>query len=69
MRAGTIMNEKAGMIKFLLQYLLPGFTLIGVAFFAGSVSNPVFGMFGFLCFFTAGVTLIVEGWKRKKPFK
>jgi len=57
-------------MKHLLQYWIPGLLLIGLAFYAGSHRNVVIGMFGFLAFFVIGVTLIVEGNKRKsKPKK
>lgn len=52
------------MMHYLFKYLLPGLGLILLAFFAGSVSQPFLGLLGFLCFFTVGVTLIIEGRKR-----
>ena len=40
--------------------------MILAAFYAGSVKNVVVGMIGFLAFFVAGITLIVEGIKKRK---
>jgi len=54
------------MMKFWIRYVLPGIVMIGLAFFAGSVSNSAIGLFGFLSFFTIGVTLIIEGYKKRK---
>jgi hypothetical protein len=43
-----------------------GIGLIALAFFAGAQKNPTLGLIGFLCFFVTGVTLIVEGIRKKK---
>ncbi len=51
--------------RFWLQSFLPGVLLLLLAFFAGTHSHVVLGMFGFLCFFVMGVTVIVEGWKKR----
>lgn len=53
--------------NYLLKYFLPGLVLIALGFYAGAQKNPTLGLFAFLCFFVMGVTLIVEGWKKKKP--
>ena len=49
-----------------LSHLLLGIFLILLAFFAGAQKNPVFGLFGFLSFFVLGVTLVIEGFRRKE---
>jgi len=48
-----------------MKRLFLGLLLIGFAFFAGAQKNAVFGLFGFLVFFTLGVTLIIEGYRKK----
>jgi len=53
-------------LEYTLKYLLPGLGLILLALFAGSVKNPVLGLLGFLSFFVVGVTLIIEGWRKKR---
>ena len=53
--------------NYLLKYFLPGLVLIALGFYAGAQKNPTLGLFAFLCFFVMGVTLIVEGWRKKKP--
>ncbi len=54
------------MIWYVLGYLLPGLGMIVLAFFAGAQKNAALGLSGFLCFFVIGVTLIIEGWRRRK---
>jgi len=48
-----------------LGYWLPGFGLIVLGFIiATAASAEAISLGGFLCFFTLGVTLIVEGTKK-----
>ena len=47
-------------------YFLFGFLLIVLAFWAGTQPNALLGLLGFLGFFVVGVTLIVEGFKKKR---
>ncbi len=54
-------------MNYFLRYFLPGLGLIALAFFAGAQKNPTLGLFAFLSFFVVGVTLIVEGFRKKKP--
>ena len=49
-----------------MKYFAFGVLLIVLAFVAGAQKNPTLGLLGFLCFFVTGVTLIIEGLKRKK---
>jgi len=53
-------------VNFFIKSLLPGVFLMGLAFFAGAHSNALFGLLGFLCFFTASVTVIIEGYKKSR---
>ncbi len=53
------------MKKYLWKYFLPGSLLILCAFWVGALPSMVFSFLGFLSFFLAGVSLIVEGWKRR----
>lgn len=47
-------------------YCLPGIGLIGLGFLTAAVAPAdVIGLGGFLCFFTVGVSLIIEGSKRR----
>ena len=47
-------------------YCCPGVALLLLGFFTAAVAPAdVIGLGGFLCFFTLGVTLIVEGTKKK----
>ena len=48
-----------------MKRALLGLLLIAFAFFTGAQKNAVFGLFGFLAFFTVGVTLVIEGFKKK----
>jgi len=52
------------LIRYLIQYVLPGLALLVLAFFAGSHSNIVFALIGFLSFFSVAVFLVVEGYKK-----
>jgi hypothetical protein len=54
------------MKNYLWKYFLPGFALIGCAFWVGTLPSMIFSLLGFLSFFLAGVALIIEGWKQKK---
>lgn len=54
------------MFEYLWKYFLPGIGLIAMAFYAGAQKNPTLGLFAFLCFFVMGVTLIIEGFRKKK---
>jgi len=54
------------MKNYLWKYFLPGLTLIGCAFWVGTLPNMVFAFLGFLSFFLAGVALIIEGRKKTK---
>jgi hypothetical protein len=54
-------------MNYLFRYFLPGIGLILMAFYAGAQKNPTLGLFAFLCFFVMGVTLIIEGFRKKKP--
>jgi hypothetical protein len=56
-------------MRFLVLYGLPGLFLLGLAFYAGSHSNPTLGLFGFLAFFVAAVTLWREGLRKTRPPK
>ena len=56
-------------MKYILQSLLPGILFILAAFWAGSQGNMIFSLLGFLSFFVIGVTLIIEGAKKKKDKK
>lgn len=49
-----------------ILYVLPALGLLILAFVTGSHANPLFGLIGFVCFFTLAVTLVVEGWKRHR---
>ncbi|OGX05154.1 MAG: hypothetical protein A3G87_01060 [Omnitrophica bacterium RIFCSPLOWO2_12_FULL_50_11] len=60
------MNSSGNLPKYFIQYFLPGLLLIGLAVFAGTHPNVFFGLLGFLCFFTVGVALMIEGWRRRK---
>jgi hypothetical protein len=53
------------MRKILFQYFLPGAGLIVLGFFAALQQNIFLGLLSFLAFFVIGVTLIVEGFKKK----
>jgi len=55
------------MKKYLWSYFLPGILLILCAFWVGTLPSMVFSLLGFLSFFLAGVTLIIEGRKRCFP--
>ncbi|MBI1977197.1 MAG: hypothetical protein HYS55_00430 [Candidatus Omnitrophica bacterium] len=44
---------------------LLGVVLILLAFYAGAQKNVFLGLLGFLGFFVAGVTLIIESWKKR----
>jgi hypothetical protein len=48
-------------MKWVWQYLAPGIALVAMAFYAGSQRHIVLALFGFLSFFSVGVTLIIEG--------
>ncbi|OQA57948.1 MAG: hypothetical protein BWY42_00230 [Candidatus Omnitrophica bacterium ADurb.Bin277] len=48
-----------------LKWFLPGMVLIAVAFWAGTLRQPIFALAGFLSFFSVGVTLIMEGRNRR----
>ena len=50
---------------FFLKYFLPAILLIFCAFWVGTLPNLIFSLVGFLSFFVAGVTLMVEGWKKR----
>ncbi len=54
-------------MNYIFRYFLPGIALIAMAFFAGAQKNPTLGLFAFLSFFVVGVTLIIEGFRKKKP--
>jgi hypothetical protein len=54
------------MKNYLWKYFLPGALLILCAFWAGTLPSMVFSFLGFLSFFLAGVSLIIEGWRRNK---
>ena len=43
-----------------------GMLLIVLAFVAGAQKNALFGLLGFLAFFTVGVTVLVEDWKKRR---
>jgi len=53
------------MRAYLILYVLPAAGLLVLAFWAGAHANALFGLIGFLSFFTLAVALLVEGWKRK----
>lgn len=53
-------------MNYFLRYLLPGLGLILLAFVMGAQKDPVFGLLGFLPFFTLGVLLIIYGRDRPK---
>ena len=48
------------------RYFIPGLALVFCAFWAGTQESMVWAFLGFLSFFVAGISLIVEGLKRKK---
>ena len=47
-----------------MKNLIPGILMIVLAFLVGAHKNAAFGLFGFLCFFVVGVTLIIESRKK-----
>ena len=51
---------------FWIRSFFPGILLIVVAFFMGTHSHIIFALIGFLSFFVVGVTIIVEGWKKRQ---
>lgn len=51
---------------FFLKTLVPAFLLLIMAFIAGSQKNPLFGMMGFVGFFTGAVMLVIRGWQLRK---
>ncbi|MCM8775218.1 MAG: hypothetical protein NC930_02530 [Candidatus Omnitrophica bacterium] len=53
-------------MRYFLQYFLPGLFLILLAFLAGLQRNPFLGLLGFLPFFVIGMTLLIEGLRKKK---
>lgn len=52
-------------MRYWIKWFFPGVLFIVTAFWAGTLPNPVFALAGFLSFFTIGVTLIIEGRKKK----
>lgn len=46
--------------------VLAGLLLIAIAFWAGAQKSPVWGLFGFLPFFTIGVLIIIQAFQRKE---
>jgi len=48
-----------------LKWFLPGAVFILLAFWAGTMKSMTLAFIGFLSFFLIGVTLIIEGRKRK----
>jgi hypothetical protein len=54
------------MKNYIWKYFLPGVVLIGCAFWAGTLPSLVFSLLGFLSFFLAGVSLMIEGWRKNK---
>jgi hypothetical protein len=48
-------------MTYFIKYFIPGTLCILLAFVAGSQKSMIFGLGGFLAFFTVGITLIIEG--------
>lgn len=53
-------------MKYFFGYVVPGVLLILLAFLAGAQRDVIWGLFAFLPFFTVGVILIIEGWKKTR---
>ncbi len=64
-------ESKTGFRPFFWSYFLPGAGLLLLAFVttALAAANDVLSLGGFLCFFTLGVTLIIEGIKKIRARK
>jgi len=60
------LEKRKDEVKLLPPKAIFGLLLIALAFWAGSQANIVFSLFSFLCFFVVGVTLLMEGFKKRK---
>jgi predicted phage tail protein len=57
--------EPVTTVRWVFGYLVFGCGLIGLGFFVAALAPAdAIGLGGFLCFFTLGITLMIEGTKR-----
>ncbi len=54
------------MRNYIIKWVLPGLSFMILAFVAGSQKSFWLGLFGFLPFFTIGIVLIAEGYRKMK---
>ncbi len=50
---------------YIIGYLISGALMVALGFCVALQKDPFLGLVGFLSFFVVGVTLIVEGLKRR----
>ena len=48
-----------------MKRIVIGLILIALAFFTGAQKDAFLGLLGFLGFFTIGITLVIEGFRKR----